>query len=737
MQQISLDNIAESRWDRLVACEVNRIGTVTLFRREADGAVTTEDVEFGPWLLVDGELPPEAWGGSGMIEPLEGDGAYTRRLRFADTEQYFDALKALRKHTGYTPSRPDAPYRVFSDLEQQALMDLPARLFRGMQFADVRRMQIDLETYTTPGFEFPSAERAGDRILLISLRDSTGWEHCLSGHRLDEKAMLEELVRLVAERDPDILEGHNIFNFDLPYLDARARRHAVSLDLGRAGRRIRSRSSRFSAGEYSTTYTRYDVYGRHVVDTMHLARLYDVSHRVLESVSLKSVAKHFGVAAADRTYVRGDAISALFDSDPERLEAYAMDDVRETDSISALLSPSYFHQAQIVPFSHQNCVTRGNAARIDAMLNAAYLRRNGALPKPGEPHQFAGGLTASPRTGVFRNVWHADVRSLYPSILISRKLNPANDRLGIFLDHLERLRTFRLAAKDACRNAESAARRDHYDALQSTFKILINSFYGYLGFAQGTFNDFDVAEKVTAIGREILQGMIDFLEQQKAKVIELDTDGIYFVPPDDVSETEEMRRRIQQTLPEGIDIELDSTFEAMFSYKSKNYALLEHDGTVSVTGAALKSRGLEPFQRQYIHEFLVLVLQGRQEQVEELFERYKRQLAEHRFPHADLAKRETLSMSPATYREKLDAGKTRRSAAYELVLTSERDYRQGDQVIFYVTGNKKSVSVTENSRLLGDADATVRDENTAYYIDKLTRLHKKLVSALDDSTASG
>ena len=35
----------------------------------------------------------------------------------------------------------------------------------------------------------------------------------------------------------------------------------------------------------------------------------------------------------------------------------------------------------------------------------------------------------------------------------------------------------------------------HLHALQNTFKILINSFYGYLGFAQGHFADFDAAAR--------------------------------------------------------------------------------------------------------------------------------------------------------------------------------------------------------------------------------------------------
>src|SRR5258708_24918689 len=79
--------------------------------------------------------------------------------------------------------------------------------------------------------------------------------------------------------------------------------------------------------------------------------------------------------------------------------------------------------------------------------------------------------------------------------------------------------------------ANDPAKKRYFHALQNTFKILINSFYGYLGFAQGHFADFDAAARVTQIGRDLLKKMIDWLNTQGAKVIEVDTDGIYFVPP--------------------------------------------------------------------------------------------------------------------------------------------------------------------------------------------------------------
>src|SRR5437867_4311175 len=71
-------------------------------------------------------------------------------------------------------------------------------------------------------------------------------------------------------------------------------------------------------------------------------------------------------------------------------------------------------------------------------------------------------------------------------------------------------------------------------ALQSTFKILINSFYGYLGFQMGDFNDFDAANQVTAKGRDLIQSVIAWLKKNAAKIVEVDTDGIYFMPPESV-----------------------------------------------------------------------------------------------------------------------------------------------------------------------------------------------------------
>src|SRR5205814_2837276 len=106
------------------------------------------------------------------------------------------------------------------------------------------------------------------------------------------------------------------------------------------------------------------------------------------------------------------------------------------------------------------------------------------------------------------------------------------------------------------RSAKDPKEQRHFPALQNTFMILINSFYGYLGFAQGHFADFDAAARVTQIGRELLKKMIEWLNAQGAQVIEVDTDGVYFVPPKKI-DVDDLQKRLAKELPSGIDVEID------------------------------------------------------------------------------------------------------------------------------------------------------------------------------------
>ena len=698
-----------------------------LFRRRPDGLVQ-EDEHFSPFVLLEKEDLLDGFNKPFARHPLSSANTFKFLVLFEDWGAFEKARDYLRKTTGESASSPTAPYLFFADPVHQYLLLTGRTLFKGLAFNELHRLAIDIETGCTPGFEFSNPLREEDRILSIALMDNRGVAEVLFGKELSEKEMLATLGEKISQLDPDVLEGHNFFNFDLEYIVARARRHGVKLAWGRDGSEPRIRKSRFTVAERIIDYTRMDIFGRHVVDTMFLLQYYDVTARELESYGLKSAAVHFGLAEEDRTYIDRDKVQWNYEHDPEALKRYNLDDVRETLALSELLGYPFFLQAQIFPYSYQNIFIRGNATKINALFVREYLRRRVSLPKPMARGDFEGGYTDIFVEGLVHNVVHCDVASLYPSIMLSFNLKPAGDSLGIFLPLLRDLRSFRLDAKRKAQEVVSAHDREYYQALQQTFKILINSFYGYLGTTLHHFSDPGVAAEVTRRGREIIHQMLDWLKREGATSVEVDTDGIYFVPPPEVQTEEEARAlvdRLSRSLPEGIEVEMDGRYVSMFSYKRKNYALLDESGKVIIRGSGLRSRGMEKYLREFLSAMIRLLLEEKGEQVHSFYEDFCRRLEHHQVDIALLAKTETLSESPETYQAKIKAKQRNRAAAYELALKSGRDFRAGDQVSYYITGKDKKVRAFESCKFASTYDPVLADENVAYYQAKLFDLLKK------------
>src|SRR5438094_675286 len=292
---------------------------------------------------------------------------------------------------------------------------------------------------------------------------------------------------------------------------------------------------RMQIAEKTIDYPKFTVGGRHFVDTFLLAQFYDVGMRSLAGFERTDVARHFELCDGEQiSALTGKELQRAYLESSEAFRRRALCGVRETRALSELLSASYFIQAQIFPYNYQDVIVRGNATRINALFLREYFRQRHSIPELPMVRGFEGGYTDIFFTGVARNVWHCDVASLYPSVMLQFACFPQTDQLQIFRHLLTDLRTFRLEAKADMRAAEKSGdtvRAHHFHAFQNTFKILLNSFYGYLGFAQGSFADFDAAARVTQIGRDLLKKMIECLNAGDVRVIEVDTDGIDFTAP--------------------------------------------------------------------------------------------------------------------------------------------------------------------------------------------------------------
>jgi DNA polymerase elongation subunit (family B) len=716
-----------ARTPRIIAVELEGDDQVRVFRREADGRLQSALQPFRPFALLAATELLAGWPGAAEVEALAGSGFYRFLVFFRGWRAALDARAHLSRTARPAEAAPPG-FLFLGDPIQQALILSGQTHFLELPFAELRRMQLAVAAYCSEGAEAASASRPGDRLAAIALADSAGWEHVISGKELTEPEMLAELMRLIRVRDPDVIEGHGLFRLDLGYLLARAQRHRVKLRLGRGDGVVRGYPARMQVAERSIAYRRYEVTGRHVLDTWLQAQQYDVNARELEGYGLKDIASHFGLPGAERLPLTAVQARWCFDHDPQTLLDAAREDVRETRALGGILSRSYFIQAQIFPFAYQTVALRGNATKIDALLLREYLRQRHAVPAPEPPREVLGGHTEIAYQGVARHVLHYDVTSLYPSVMLAFRCFPARDELGVFPRLLADLRTFRVEAKRLAHAAESEEARAHFEALQVTFKILINSFYGYLGFSLGHFNDYAAANQVTAKGRELIQGVMAFLGSRGAQLIEVDTDGLYVVAPPDVQTPEDEERllaEVSRTLPQGIGLEMDGRYRAMFSYKMKNYALLDYDGRLVVRGSGFRSRGLELFQRAWMETAFRHLLEDEPGRIPEVTSRYAEAFARRALDVRMFMKTETLQDSLQTYRDKVRAGRRNPAAAYELALKSGQAYQPGDQISYYVTGTTRKVKVHEAAKRAAEWDPAHPDENVAYYTGKLEELEAK------------
>ena len=716
-----------SEGESLCGLWIDPEGQARLTWRKRDGAQREEARPFSPFVWA---MRGYEWSGPDAVEveELSGEGEFDRLLRFSSLADYREFISAHSKEGSIDWIR---------NLESQFLLSERLRLFDGIRFSDLRRLQLDIETACCVEGGFSSPTRKEDRVLAIGLRcgdyvETLVLEECADAA---ERALLKSLNQRIQELDPDVIEGHNIFKFDLDYLRRRCRRFRLAPLWGRYGQEAKARNTRLRVAERWIDYPRCDIPGRAVVDTYLLVQIYDITSRELMSYSLKEVARHLGVTPEDgegRTYIEGERIQKMFDEDRECFLAYLRDDLRETRDVADQLLPTYFEQTKAFPITLQEACLRGSAGKVDLVFQEEYFHRRAACPVPGETSAFEGGYTASFEEGVFRKVLHFDVASLYPSLLLLIGRNPARDTQEVFIPMLKRLREYRLKYKQLARETKEPALAGEYNARQTSFKILINSFYGYLGFSGARFGDATLAAEVTAKGREILQSLIAFFREEGCQTLEADTDGIYIATEVYYDRPDVLLQMAQRILPAGIELEYDGRYVSMFCYKAKNYAL--YDGSkVTIRGSALRSRGIEPYLKDLTWHLIRYALGAEKENPVERVAAIEREIDAQKLPVEQIAKSEVLSQNPQVYRRKMEAGGKPRRASAEVALRMGEQVRMGDRVTYYI-GSKApgETSDWQRAKPLEAYDPVARPYDPNYYTKKLADWKKRYAPFLPE-----
>ncbi len=709
-------------WDStpgIVSVWASRNGRALVWRREkgVDGerVICTEE-RFRPWLfaatlddlqqLGTALLSSTASGADDSLvsyRVLDGPADSYRYLLSARDGSFLEralcagASRRLGRRITSLNDLSDDYYRVGP--VEQYLMLTGRVYFRGLNYEDVHRLQFDLET--------TALDPHRGRIFMVAISDSRGLATTLDAPTPDDEAkLITDLCALIRKRDPDIIENHNLFGFDLLFLEERASKLGIPLEMGRKGgpMRLERREETLAIGPEARKRVRYSLAGRELIDTLDSVRRHDFVVRDMPGHRLKEVAKYFGIASPERVYIEGAAIFDTYRNEPESVKHYALDDVQEVDGLSRRLQGAPFALASMAPRRYERLASAGPAMGIlEPILVRAYLHASAALPRQvgknndGELHE--GGAAHLLATGVAQQVVKADVASLYPSLMRTFQIGPACDRLGVLLRVLSQLTDLRLAHKAAARNAPSdSVEANHHTATQAAMKILINAAYGYMGAGtMALFADSRAAGEVTQRGRAILTQLLEALRERGMALIEADTDGVYFSVPNGWTEEQEraLVEEVGTELPAGIRLEYEGRYRAMFSHEVKNYALLTYGERLVVHGVALRSSRAEPFGERFLRTALPCAMTGDIPGVRDVYLDTVEAIRSRTLPASDMGARVRLSKTPEAYHA---SRTTHPEPQYEALLNAGRTrWYPGERVRFYRSQNKQYVWLPEET----------------------------------------
>ena len=147
-------------------------------------------------------------------EKLAGDAKYNW-LVTTDSWKELIALRNGLKKAGRN-------FFALSDPVQHYLTHTGRTLFKQLPFEELKRMQIEVLSFA--GGDLDAA--ADDHLTSIAVSDNTGWEELIEvdprAIEESEHAAIKRLTSLIKERDPDVIEGHNLFQVR-PAVSRRAR----------------------------------------------------------------------------------------------------------------------------------------------------------------------------------------------------------------------------------------------------------------------------------------------------------------------------------------------------------------------------------------------------------------------------------------------------------------------------------------------------------------------------------
>nr|BAA35142.1 DNA polymerase [Paramecium bursaria Chlorella virus CVK2] len=494
---------------------------------------------------------------------------------------------------------------------------------------------------------------------------------------LEESDVMNTWMKILQDEKTDVSIGYNTWQYDLRYVHGRTQmcvddmtgEDKVKLsNLGRllsGGGEVVERDLSSNAFGQNKFFL-LDMPGVMQIDLLQWFR----KNRNLESYSLNNVSKlYLGDQKNDLPAMQ---IFEKFEGDSEDRAVIAAYAAKDTDLPLKLLKKmailedlTEMANAVKVPVDYINF--RGQQIRAFSCLVGKARQMNYAIPDDkawATEGKYEGATVLDAKKGAyFTPIAALDFASLYPSIIRAHNMSPEtlvmekrfenvpgveyyeietglgkfkyaqkNDETGegqgvvpALLDDLAKFR--KLAKKhmaEAKRNGDDF-KEALYDAQQRSFKVVMNSVYGFLGASKGFIPCVPIAASVTATGRKMIEHTakraVELLPG--SEVIYGDTDSVMVkmkLPDDKVHDMDEQFKmakwlagEITKDFRAPNDLEFEKIYYPYILYSKKRYAAVKFEepdetGKVDVKGLALVRRDFSPITREILKESLDTIL---------------------------------------------------------------------------------------------------------------------------------
>jgi DNA polymerase I len=428
-----------------------------------------------------------------------------------------------------------------------------------------------------------SMEREDKKIFCIgwSFKDGEITENgCIYGQEVE---ILQALVRLINEYDPDVITGYNINQYDLPHIARRAGSTDVSLSFGRDGTSPRpkylGRAKRNDSGELADSdIERWLCNGRVVADAWKIARF--TWHPKRET--LRFVADSLGLAP------KLDVDTAQIDDEWRRnrkkVREYCTHDAELALDIllesNMMFDARFMAEKAMLPLEF--CILPKQSWLLDSLLIRRFDAQGWAVPcmqwGTKVESKIKGAHVVQPEAGVYDWVFLLDFKAMYPSIIISDNMcytthikddKFTSKRVGLVPELMGELQDER----DQAKKEHKVTGETYWDRIQWALKILSNAVYGLFTSAFYRFTNRHIGESITAHARRNIRYVLEALESSGYRVLYGDTDSV-FVQGKGVEEACRCEADdISRSLTDGsMILELEKVFERWFTHgKKKRY----------------------------------------------------------------------------------------------------------------------------------------------------------------------